>query len=395
MFDNLSEKLQEIIKKASGNASLTEENMADALREVRRALLEADVSLKVVKIFMSNLKEKALGEDVLKGVNPSQQLIKIVHDELVNILGNENKPLILDGHPSLIMMLGLQGSGKTTSAAKLAIKLKKEGKNPLLVAADVYRPAAITQLKTLGEQTQTQVFTIDESKDVQKIVTEAIEYAKANGFNVVIIDTAGRLQIDNEMMAELMLIDKKNELSIFNELPHLIDNSLNNDDDIISALRNLEGELRERNNKITNKGARNIQEYNKRARNKLPYIVLIIDELQDLLSRDIKKEAERIINTIASLGRSAGIHIIAATQRPSAKVITGELKANLPTKIALSVANNTDSRVILDHKGAEDLIGNGDALLKRKESVKLEHIQVPYVTTEEIERIIDYINSGR
>ena len=208
MFDNLSEKLQEIIKKASGNASLTEENMSDALREVRRALLEADVSLKVVKIFMSKLKEKALGEDVLKGVNPSQQLIKIVHDELVNILGNENKPLILDGHPSLIMMLGLQGSGKTTSAAKLAIKLKKEGKNPLLVAADVYRPAAITQLKTLGEQTQTQVFTIDESKDVQKIVTEAIEYAKANGLNVVIIDTAGRLQIDNEMMAELMLIDR-------------------------------------------------------------------------------------------------------------------------------------------------------------------------------------------
>ncbi len=208
MFDNLSEKLQEIIKKASGNASLTEENMSDALREVRRALLEADVSLKVVKIFMSNLKEKALGEDVLKGVNPSQQLIKIVHDELVNILGSENKPLILDGHPSLIMMLGLQGSGKTTSAAKLAVKLKKEGKNPLLVAADVYRPAAITQLKTLGEQTQTQVFTIDESKDVQKIVTEAIEYAKSNGYNVVIIDTAGRLQIDNEMMAELMLIDR-------------------------------------------------------------------------------------------------------------------------------------------------------------------------------------------
>lgn len=208
MFDNLSEKLQEIIKKASGNTSLTEENMSDALREVRRALLEADVSLKVVKIFMSNLKEKALGEDVLKGVNPSQQLIKIVHDELVNILGNENKPLILDGHPSLIMMLGLQGSGKTTSAAKLAVKLKKEGKNPLLVAADVYRPAAITQLKTLGEQTQTQVFTIDESKDVQKIVTEAIEYAKSNGYNVVIIDTAGRLQIDNEMMAELMLIDR-------------------------------------------------------------------------------------------------------------------------------------------------------------------------------------------
>lgn len=208
MFDNLSDKLQDIIRKTSGNASLTEENMQDALREVRRALLEADVSLKVVKIFMTNLKEKALGEDVIKGVNPSQQLIKIVHDELVNILGNENKPLILEGHPSLIMMLGLQGSGKTTSAAKLAVKLKKEGKNPILVAADIYRPAAITQLKTLGEQIQTPVFTIDGSTNVQQIVSQAIEHAKNNGFNVVIIDTAGRLQIDNEMMAELMLIDR-------------------------------------------------------------------------------------------------------------------------------------------------------------------------------------------
>jgi len=208
MFDNLSDKLQDIIKKASGNASLTEENMADALREVRRALLEADVSLKVVKIFMSDLKEKALGEDVIHGVDPSQQLVKIVHDELVNILGNENKPLELKSHPSLIMMLGLQGSGKTTSAAKLAVKLKKEGKNPLLVAADVYRPAAITQLKTLGEQTSTPVYTIDGSTNVQQIVSQAVEYAKNNGFNVVIIDTAGRLQIDNEMMAELMLIDR-------------------------------------------------------------------------------------------------------------------------------------------------------------------------------------------
>ena len=208
MFDNLSEKLQEIIKKTSGNSKLTEENMTDALREVRRALLEADVSLKVVKIFMSDLKEKALGEDVINGVNPSQQLVKIVHDELVNILGSENKPLEFKSHPSLIMMLGLQGSGKTTSAAKLAVKLKKEGKNPLMVAADVYRPAAITQLKTLGEQISTPVYTIDGSTNVQQIVSEAVEYAKNNGFNVVIIDTAGRLQIDNEMMAELMLIDR-------------------------------------------------------------------------------------------------------------------------------------------------------------------------------------------
>ena len=208
MFDSLSEKLQEIIKKASGNSSLTEENISDALREVRRALLDADVSLKIVKQFMTSLKEKALGEEVLNGVNPSQQFIKIVHDELVNILGNENKPLVLDGHPSLIMMLGLQGSGKTTSAAKLAVKLKKMGKNPILVAADVYRPAAITQLKTLGEQTDTPVYTQDGSCNVQKIVSDAIEYAKENGFNVVIIDTAGRLQIDDTMMAELLLIDR-------------------------------------------------------------------------------------------------------------------------------------------------------------------------------------------
>ncbi len=208
MFDSLSEKLQEIIKKTSGNASLTEENISDTLREVRRALLDADVSLKVVKLFMSSLREKALGEEVIKGVNPSQQFIKIVHDELVNVLGKENTPLNLDGHPALIMMLGLQGSGKTTSAAKLAVKLKKEGKNPILVAADVYRPAAINQLKILGEQISTPVFTIEGSTDVQKIVSDSINYAKDNGYNVVIIDTAGRLQIDNEMMAELLLIDR-------------------------------------------------------------------------------------------------------------------------------------------------------------------------------------------
>lgn len=208
MFDNLSEKLQEIIRKTSGNSTLTEENMSDALREVRRALLEADVNLKVVKSFITNIKEKAEGEQVLTSVSPAQQLVKIVHDELANILGFENTPLELSGSPALIMMLGLQGSGKTTSSAKLAVKLKNEGKKPLLVAADVYRPAAITQLKTLGTQTETPVFTIDESKDVKKIVQEAIEYAKNNNLNPVIIDTAGRLQIDNEMMAELLIIDR-------------------------------------------------------------------------------------------------------------------------------------------------------------------------------------------
>ncbi|MDD3237604.1 MAG: signal recognition particle protein [Candidatus Gastranaerophilales bacterium] len=208
MFDNLSERLQEIIRKTSGNDTLTEENMQDALREVRRALLEADVNLKVVKSFISTIKERAEGESVLTSVSPTQQLIKIVHDELANLLGKEQSTLNLEGNPALIMMLGLQGSGKTTSSAKLAMKLSKEGKKPLLVAADVYRPAAISQLKTLGEQTNTTVYTIDGSKDVQNIVSSAINYAKENNFNPVIIDTAGRLQIDNEMMAELLIIDR-------------------------------------------------------------------------------------------------------------------------------------------------------------------------------------------
>ena len=194
MFDSLSDKLQEIIRKTSGTDKLTEDNMSDALREIRRALLEADVNLRVVKAFVAAIRERAEGEKVVQGVDPAQQLIKIVNDELVKLLGSQNAPLKLDGHPSVIMMLGLQGSGKTTSSAKLAVKLKKEGKKPLLVACDVYRPAAIAQLKTLGQQTQTEVFTIEGSNDVQKIATEAIEYAKNNGFNVVILDTAGRLQ---------------------------------------------------------------------------------------------------------------------------------------------------------------------------------------------------------
>ena len=212
MFDNLSDRLQEIIHKTRGQ-ELTQENMQEAMREIRRALLEADVNLRVVKSFISAVKDKAEGENVLQGVDPSQQLVKIVHDELVNLLGKEQKPLDLSGHPSLIMMLGLQGSGKTTSSAKLAVKLKKDGKNPLLVACDVYRPAAINQLQTLGNEIGVEVFTLPEEKDVQKIVQSAIDYSKEKGFNVLILDTAGRLQIDTDMMAELLLIDR-----IFN--PH-------------------------------------------------------------------------------------------------------------------------------------------------------------------------------
>lgn len=207
MFDSLSDKLQDIISKTRGK-ELTQDNMQEALREIRRALLEADVNLRVVKAFISAIKDKAEGEKVLQGVDPSQQLIKIVNDELVELLGKELTPLDLTGNPNIIMMLGLQGSGKTTSSAKLAVKLKKEGRNPLLVACDVYRPAAIMQLQTLGKEIETEVFTIPESKDVQQIVQSAIDYAKENGFNTLILDTAGRLQIDTDMMAELLIIDR-------------------------------------------------------------------------------------------------------------------------------------------------------------------------------------------
>jgi len=207
MFDNLSEKLQKIISKTHSR-ELTQENMQEAMREIRLALLEADVNLRVVKAFISAVKDRTEGENIIEGVNPAQQLVKIVNDELVELLGKELKPLDLSGNPSIIMMLGLQGAGKTTSSAKLAVKLKKEGKNPLLVACDVYRPAAITQLQTLGQEIGVEVFTIPDSKDVQGIVSGALSYAKEKNFNVLILDTAGRLQIDVDMMAELLLIDR-------------------------------------------------------------------------------------------------------------------------------------------------------------------------------------------
>ena len=171
MFESLSDKLQDIIAKTSGQSELTQDNMQDALREIRRALLEADVNLRVVKSFISNIKDRAEGENVIRGVDPSQQLIKIVHDELIKLWGEEVKPLDFSGNPNLIMMLGLQGSGKTTSSAKLAVKLKKEGRNPLLVACDIYRPAAITQLKTLGNDIGISVYSEDNSKDITNIIT--------------------------------------------------------------------------------------------------------------------------------------------------------------------------------------------------------------------------------
>ncbi len=206
MFDSLSQRLQEIIRNTSGKATLTEENMSDALREIRRALVGADVSLNVVKSFISSIKDKAEGERVVESTNPSQTLIKIVNDELTRLLGEKQSPLKLDTNPSIIMMLGLQGSGKTTSAAKIALKLKKEGKSPLLVALDVYRPAAILQLKTLADDNKLDFFTIDDEKNVLKIAKESLNYAREHNNTVLIFDTAGRLQIDADMMAELMLI---------------------------------------------------------------------------------------------------------------------------------------------------------------------------------------------
>jgi signal recognition particle subunit SRP54 len=211
MFDTLTDKLQDSIKGLRAGQKLTPENMEDAIREVRKALLEADVSLKVVKLFISRIRQKALGAEVLKAVSPGQQFIKIVYDELVAILGGENVPIKLEGTPAIVMLLGLQGSGKTTACGKLALKMRKEGHKPLMVACDVQRPAAIKQLETLGKQVSIPVFTIPESTDVLDIAKKAVEKAKAEKLSPVILDTAGRLQIDTDLMAELLLLDRSLE----------------------------------------------------------------------------------------------------------------------------------------------------------------------------------------
>lgn len=214
MFDSLTDHLQNALRTVRGDDTIDPENIEEAIREVRKSLLEADVSLKVVKLFISSVRQKALGAEVLQSVSPDQQFIKIVYDELVTILGGENVPLDVEGKPgkpSIVMLLGLQGSGKTTAAGKLAMKLKAEGHKPLLVACDVQRPAAIKQLQTLGNQIDVRVFTIPDSKDVQDIGEKAIEEAKHGGYSPVILDTAGRLQIDTDLMAELLLLDRSLE----------------------------------------------------------------------------------------------------------------------------------------------------------------------------------------
>ena len=204
MFDSLSSKLQGAFKNLRGLGKISEDNISEALREVRMALLEADVNFKVAKEFLARVKEKSLGEEVLTSVQPGQQIVKIINDELVTLLGDTNAKLETGGNPTCIMMVGLHGAGKTTSSGKLAKLIKKQGRQPLLVAADVYRPAAMDQLETLGQQVDVPVLALKGEKDVQKIARAAMEEARAQACNVLIFDTAGRLQIDEDLVQELI-----------------------------------------------------------------------------------------------------------------------------------------------------------------------------------------------
>ena len=209
MFENLTEKFDRAFKVLKGHGQISEINVAETLKEVRRALLDADVNFKTAKEFTTTVKEKALGQNVLTSISPGQLMIKICHEELVELMGGNEVEINIKGNLGIILMSGLQGSGKTTFSGKLANYLKnKKGKNPLLVACDVYRPAAIDQLHVLGEQLGIEVFSNKEEKNPVKIAEAAIQHAKSKGFNVVIIDTAGRLAIDEQMMAEIADVKK-------------------------------------------------------------------------------------------------------------------------------------------------------------------------------------------
>lgn len=207
MFENLSERLERSLKLLKGQGKITEINVAETLKDVRRALLDADVNFKVAKTFTDTVKAKALGQNVLTAVKPGEMMVKIVHDELVTLMGGETAQLNLSGNPTVILMSGLQGSGKTTFSGKLARKLKSEkARRPLLVACDVYRPAATEQLKVLGQQIDVPVYSEDGNKNPVEIARNAINYAKANHNDLVIVDTAGRLAVDVEMMNEIEAI---------------------------------------------------------------------------------------------------------------------------------------------------------------------------------------------
>ncbi len=204
-FENLTEKLQNVFKNLRGKGRLSEEDVKSALKEVKMALLEADVNFKVVRQFTKAVQEKAVGQDVMNGLNPAQMVIKIVNDEMVNLMGSSGETLKVNpgGEMTVIMMMGLQGAGKTTTTAKLAAKYKSQGKKPLLAACDVYRPAAIKQLQLNGERVGVEVFSLGDREKPEVIAAKAVEYARENGFNMVFIDTAGRLHVDDEMMDEL------------------------------------------------------------------------------------------------------------------------------------------------------------------------------------------------
>jgi signal recognition particle subunit SRP54 len=204
MFDSLSQKLQNAFRNLRGLGKISESNVGDALREVRMALLDADVNFKVARDFIEEVKTKALGLEVVQSIQPGQQIIKVIHDEMVKLLGSANAGLVLSGNPSCIMMVGLHGSGKTTSSGKLARLLQKQARQPLLVAADVYRPAAMDQLETLGKQLDIPVFALKGETDVLKIARQALDFAHLNNRNTLIFDTAGRLQIDEPLVQELV-----------------------------------------------------------------------------------------------------------------------------------------------------------------------------------------------
>lgn len=209
MFENLGDRLQNALNKIKGYGKITEDNISEVTREIRLALLEADVNYKVVKEFVNNVKEKALGEEVSKSLKPGEVFVKIVKDELVELLGKEDEPLIVIKPMTVLMMAGLQGSGKTTTVGKLALHMRKKlGLKPLMVACDVYRPAAIDQLKQLGKELNIEVYSEGKGNPVE-IAKNAVEYAKENGFNYVLIDTAGRLHIDEELMNELKNISSE------------------------------------------------------------------------------------------------------------------------------------------------------------------------------------------